>query len=41
MTINEIKTIIKQVLHDRIGENQFNYEYTRQWNTKVSHRLDF
>ncbi|CAF3297743.1 unnamed protein product [Rotaria socialis] len=34
-TIDEIKTIVKQVLHDRLGEKQFNYDYTRQWNTDI------
>jgi len=33
--VSEIKTIIKQVLHDRIGEKEFSYENIRQWNIDI------
>ncbi len=33
--IEEIKTIIKQVLHEKIDERDFIYEHVRQWNTEI------
>ena len=33
--INEIKTIIKQVIHEKIGEQEFLYEHLRQWNIEI------
>ncbi|CAF1091915.1 unnamed protein product [Rotaria sp. Silwood1] len=33
--IDEIKIIIKQVLHEKIGEKEFIYEYVRQWNIDI------
>jgi dynein light chain Tctex-type 1 len=33
--IDEIKKIIKQVLHEKIGEKEFLYESIRQWNIEI------
>ena len=33
--IDEIKTIIKQVLHENIGSEDFVYDRVRQWNVDI------
>jgi dynein light chain Tctex-type 1 len=33
--LDEIKTIIKEVLHEILGEKDFLYEHIRQWNAEI------
>jgi dynein light chain Tctex-type 1 len=41
--LDEIKLIIKEILHEKIGEREFLYDHVRQWNidilTEILHRL--
>ena len=37
--IDEIKTIIKQIVHEKIGAQEFVYDSIRQWNIEILNEI--